>query len=291
MNKVKNMFMLVIFSMICIGLYNICIINVDAESNESNYASLCEEITYSNILDQETIEKYSDYIEIIDGRYVFTCDSSDEDTSLIMNNIEIVNSFINNDEGYLTEDGLVFYCEDELTTQFGFSSVKWHWYGVDMTMNDEMIIAVCVATIAVNFISGRQLTNAIKNKSFTSVIDAITSYIMSKIGSVSNMISLMGSRGYARLIDKYGSYNTISTVINTTLSTILYAGLGVLTVACFASGGAAAVVWSIISYVIGTFTPGLISTTVLFVSSICGIVNTAKMKIRWLRGWGTNLYY
>lgn len=135
------------------------------------------------------------------------------------------------------------------------------------------------------------LSKAVANSSFSSIEDCISSYLTSKIGSAVKLSSLLGSKGYSKLIDKFGSYENVSTIINSLISTALYVATGTLTVACFATGGAAAIVWAIVSYVIGTFTPGLISTTICLIQTMCGITSTAKLKIRWCCGWGANLYY
>lgn len=207
MIKFKKIILLLIMFMAVGMVFNLNMVSVNAVENDSEYDELCEEISISNALDQEIIEKYDEYVSIVDGEYVFSGDVNDEDAKSILENIDIVNSFVYNNEGFLTEDGLVFYCEDELSTQFGFTSVKWHWYGVDLSMNKDMIYTVCFASLAVNFISGQMLKRVIKNQSFSTVEDAITGYIMPKVGSASKMASLLGSRIYAKLIDKYGSYN------------------------------------------------------------------------------------
>lgn len=286
----KIMFFLILFMTIGI-IINLHPIKLNAVEDDLQYNELYEEISISNSLDQETIKEYSKYVSIVDGEYVFSGDSNDENAQFILDNINIVNDFVTSNEAYLTDDGLVFYCEDELSTQFGFTCVKWHWYGVDLSMNKDMIYTVCFASLSVNFISGQMLKRAIENQSFSNINDSIRGYIMPKVGSAAKMSSLLGSRTYSKIIDKYGDYNNARTAINSLLSTALYIATGVLTVAFFATCGVGAVVWSIISYVIGTFTPSILATTVLFIRTICNVTTTAQMRIRWLCGCGTNLYY
>lgn len=272
------------------SVFVLCITPVSAES-VSEYNEFCEKIEIANSLDESTIEKYQQNVEIVDGRYFFNSSEENEEILEIKKNISIVNSFVDMNEGFLTEDGLVLYCEDELSTQFGFTSVKWHWYGVDLIMDKEMIFAVCVSSLVVNCLSARMLTSCIKNHSFSSIESCISSYISSLIGTASKSISLFGNRGYAYLINKYGSYENFSRIVNSVISTTIYAACGVLAVAFTASCGVGAIVWTIISYVIGTFTPGLISTSLLLLNTICGYTTSAEMRIRWCCGWGTNLYY
>ncbi len=278
--------------MLCVIVFNMTAFSVSAIDN-SDYEKLCDEIKVANQLDEAKISEYQDYVTVVDGKYEFDCDICNDDTKMILENIRIVNDFVDRNEGFLCDDGLVFYCEDELATQFGFTNVNWHWYGVDLTMDKEMIITVCTTSLIVNLLSASKLKDAIARGSsaFSSIGNQIASYTRATIGTNSKMIELFGSKLYSRLIDRYGSYDKLTAVFDTIVSTAVVSAFGVLTVASVASCGTAAIVWSIISYVIGLFTPGVISSTICLIGACTNVITTATMKIRWFCGWGTNLYY
>lgn len=154
-----------------------------------------------------------------------------------------------------------------------------------------MALAVCTISIATRLFSKQMLIETIKKKSVSNIIEWIIKKGREFLGYGSNIVSTVGNSLYSKLIEKCGSYGNIFTAINTVISTTLYTVFGLLSVACLATGGIGAIVWAIISYLLGSFTPGIAPSIALLIGSLCGIINRSEMKIRWLCGWGTNLYY
>ena len=292
--KNKRLFFSLILGMLFVIFINTKSINIIAqdEVDTSSYANMKETIEEVNTLDEEAIDKYRQYVSVVDGKYMFSYTGEEnEDVLFIQENINSINELVLDGEAYILEDEVILERDEELAVQFGISNVKWKWYGINVTMNKEMIVTVCIAALLINVMTAKTLKRILNNREYSSLVSGIESIVCQNFGTASKMATTFGNKTYSLLIDKFGSYNKICSTINSVLSTIIFAGAGVLTAACFASGGAAAVVWSIISYIIGTFTPGLIQTITLFALTVLGITNSATMKIRWLRGWGTNFSY
>lgn len=131
MNKLKNHIILMLTTIIALVSCN-----TKSDGNENNtkvneYEVLKQELKKSEEKDEEIIEKYSSYITINDGKYVFSANEENEETEFIKSNIETINSFVETGEAYINENGVNFYCQEEMVvTQFGFTNLNWHWYGL-----------------------------------------------------------------------------------------------------------------------------------------------------------------
>ena len=96
----------------------------------------------------------------------------------------------------------------------------------------------------------------------------------------------------AKIVDKYGSINAFLDSVEVIFTTALVGATATLCAITAATGGVGAVVMTCINYIIGLFTPGMIASTIAVFSSITGcLYSSANMSIRWLKGWGTNLYF
>ena len=176
-----------ILLMLVVIAFNTIDYNVYAEGvNENeNYELFVEQIQEVSVLDEETINTYDEYVSIVDGQYVFTYDGIvNEDVEFILQNIESINTLVQEGAAYIDENDVILYEEDELAAQFGVSNVKWHWYGVNFKMDREMMITVAIAALAVRAVGGGVKSLVSKGKGTSSgLLNTVKNFIKTVVKS------------------------------------------------------------------------------------------------------------
>jgi hypothetical protein len=145
---------------IFINTKNINIVAQD-EVDTSSYENMKEVIEEVNILDEEAIDEYRQYVSVVDGKYQFNYNGEEnEDVLFIQENINSINELVLDGEAYILEDEVILEGEEELAVQFGISNVKWKWYGVNFKMDRSMMVTVAIASFLIK-IDGNSVKNLI----------------------------------------------------------------------------------------------------------------------------------
>ena len=291
---------LILFSTLFLVIVSASINNVtaydmtDDEYYDLYYEEICEKIEEQETIDEELKSTYGEFVEIIDEKYVFYYEDiinseNQQEIEFINSNIETINELVDTGEVYIEDDEVIFLCDDELDIQFGIKKISAHWYGFDFSLDREAMMTVGIISVLARVLSGISL-NAIMNNqiSMEPVAEAMKIFIKSSsfAGSVScHFLS-------KRIEEDYGSWDAFFDVLASLLSTATIAYTGYLAVLAATTGGIGVVVMTVIKYIIGIYTPGMITGVTASIYGITGLCFTrANMTVRWFRGWGTNLYF
>lgn len=155
----------------------------------------------------------------------------------------------------------------------------------------KLVGLLSILSRAFSGFSLKKLINSNDNLKYTLIGD-VRKTITNTI-TASTFIGTAGNRTFISLIvDKYGSINAFCDTLEVIVSTALLSVTSFVAVATASTGGTAAIVMTVINYIIGLYTPGMISSVIAFVCGATGLVySSANMSIRWFKGWGTNLYF
>ena len=258
--------------------------------DEDYYDELCSQIEQQNELDSELINEYEQYVSIVEGKYVLNYPGEDnEDVQFINENIRIINELVDDGEAIISNNEVILKNEEQLSTQFGIKKIASHWYGFDFQLDRDAMKLIGALSLLSRLISGFSLNKLLeKSFNFTNLNKELRNIIKG-----SSFLGTAGGRLFtAKIVDKYGSVNAFLDTIEVVVSTALIGITSYIALITASTGGVAALVMTAINFVIGLYTPGTIASTIAFVCGATGIgYSSAKMTVRWFKGWGTNLYF
>lgn len=165
-----KIYSLLLITMLLVITFNVNTHNARATNGliDESYEIFSNQIEKVKQLDNEKKDKYEEFIDIVDGQYEFSYKEEDnEETLFIKQNIKSINELVSNGYAKIEGDDVILQNENELYAQFGVSSVKWKWYGLNFKMDREMMITISVASLAVRIFGG-YVKNLIINGKFSS---------------------------------------------------------------------------------------------------------------------------
>ena len=279
-----------ILLMLGVIAFNTIDYNVYAEGvNENeNYELFVEQIQEVSVLDEETINTYDEYVSIVDGQYVFTYDGIvNEDVEFILQNIESINTLVQEGAAYIDENDVILYEEDELAAQFGVSNVKWHWYGVNFKMDREMMITVAIAALAVRAVGGGVKSLVSKGKGTSSgLLNTVKNFIKTVVKSPATY-ETMGVRKLNQTVimldEKTGE---ITGVVEGLITAGLATYVTVQTAIACSTAGVGAIIMQVFNYVLGLFMPSVVDSILMVIGGAFGIYTVCNAQIRWFKGFG-----
>ena len=285
--KNKRLFFSLILGMLFVIFINTKSINIIAqdEVDTSSYENMKETIEEVNTLDEEAIDKYRQYVSVVDGKYMFSYTGEEnEDVLFIQENINSINELVLDGEAYILEDEVILDRDEELAVQFGISNVKWKWYGVNFKMDRSMMVTVGLATFLIRINGAATIKNLITKGKLKS------GALISKIEDVlkdPNTYKTIGIRTLNKTIilldEKTGE---ITSVAEGLITAGIATYLAVQTAIACGTAGIGTIVTKVLNYVLGLFMPSFIDATLMFFGGTAGIYTVCNAKIRWCKGFG-----
>ena len=288
--KNKRLFFSLILGMLFVIFINTKSINIIAqdEVDTSSYENMKETIEEVNTLDEEAINKYRQYVSVVDGKYQFNYNGEEnEDVLFIQENINSINELVLDGEAYILEDEVILERDEELAVQFGISNVKWKWYGVNFKMDRSMMVTVGIASLLVRF-GGAGIKGLISKGKCKdgNIFKVIIGYVNNALKDPNNY-KTYGLRKLNKtviLIDE--KTGEITNVAEGLITAGIATYLAVQTAIACGTAGIGTVVTKVLNYVLGIFMPSIVDATVMILCGAAGIYTTCDAKIRWLKGFG-----
>lgn len=267
------------------------------------YAETKDEIDSLSSYDHQMIVQYGNAVSIVNGKFQLDTSvlESDENTQEIIgyisDNINTINALVEEGAAYINATGEVtLACDADVLSQFGFTSFKLRWYGVDASMDTQMLMAVVSVSFLVRLFS-KSIANQFKSCQKTMLSSQETNTIVNKILQIldfstsSGLAFEIGNKAVNKLLSKYGSISNICTSLIDIVTTVFSVAMGIYTAVSVATGGIGTIILTVAGYIINSFAISLLDSAKAILLTVAGTVHTTKMTIRWLRGFGTKLYF
>lgn len=288
--KNLKIYLLLLGIMILVIIFNITNYNSNANDNSINetYENFSNQIENVKQLDNEEIEEYGEFVDIVDGKYIFSYNGEDnEETLFIKQNIESINDLLLGGYAKLDGDDVILENDDELYAQFGVSNVKWKWFGLNFKMDREMMVFVSIASLAVRALGGYVKNLILNGKLSTNnlngmIMKFINSNILSDTTYKTYCLRTL-NKSIILLDEKKGN-------VASTVEGLITAGIATLvtmqTALACSTGGISAIITQVLNYILGLFMPSYVDAFCMILGGGFGLYKICNAQIRWFKGFG-----
>ena len=257
------------------------------EDEESKYEDLSNQINETLRVDEDIALQYDYYVKVVDGKYYFECQTEDENYEMIMNNIELVNSLVEQDVVTIEEDKSVdFNFDEECFAEFGFTNFKLDWKGFDFSMDRSTMATMALVCLLARFTCA-QVSSLFCNK-YTNVTE-LNNTMRYTIFSARNLALNISSRGLNKasiLLSEDGSLNSYAFGL---ISTGITAYVAFKVALAASSYGISTIISTVASLLAQRFLPTYIDCFFMFFGGVCGWYNNCVWKTRWFISFGTTV--
>lgn len=286
----KKIYILIIITLCC--MISFTSVSTNAESIETyefdnSYIETLETAKDSLILDSEITELYEDSISVVDGKYVFEGEKYDENYDFINNNINIINSLVDQSIVTVSEDKDVsLNIDEELFSEFGFSNLKISWKGFDLKMDRSFMSTMGVLCLLARYTNGsvaKTLMNGYRD------VSEITNKLKNVAFTTENMAYNMSSRNFNKASILLSSDGSLNSYVMGLVSTGVTAYVAFKIAMSAASFGVSTIITTVVNFLVARLLPTYVDCFFMFFGGICGWYSTCVWKTRWIFSFGTTV--